>query len=97
MPIPVWRRYLTFHRPDVRRDIDDELRFHLDERTADLVAAGLTPAEALRQARAEFGDVDQVSAGLRDIDQRILTSRARTEWRTVMNDEIRHALRRLVR
>ena len=49
------------------------------------------------QARAEFGDVDQVSAGLRDIDQRILDHRARTEWRTVMKDEIRHALRRLAR
>jgi putative ABC transport system permease protein len=97
MPTPAWRRYLSFHRPDVRRDVDDELRFHFDERIADLVAAGLTPADASRQARAEFGDVDQVSAGLRDIDRRILTTRARTEWRSVMKDEIRHALRRLAR
>src|SRR5688572_9189107 len=91
MPIPVfWRR-------SVRRDVDDELRFHLDERTADLIASGLTPAAASRQAREEFGDVDHVSASLRDIDQRILTTRARTEWRSVMLDEIRHALRRLAR
>ena len=91
MPIPIfWRR-------TVRRDVDDELRFHLEERTADLIAAGLTPDAAARQARAEFGDVEQVSAGLRDIDQRILTTRARTEWRSVMIEEIRHALRRLAR
>jgi len=94
---PSWRRYLTFWKPDVRRDVDDELRFHLDERTSDLIAEGLTPSEAAHRARAEFGDVDQVSAGLRDIDQRILTSRARTEWRSVMKDEIRLALRRLAR
>ena len=94
---PAWRRYLTFWKNDVRRDVDDELRFHLDERASDLIAAGLTPTEAARRARSEFGDVDQVSAGLRDIDQRILTSRARTEWRSVMKDEIRLALRRLVR
>src|SRR5688500_1961076 len=97
MPTESWRRYLTFLRRDVRRDVDDELRFHLDERAADLVAAGLTPADAARQARAEFGDVDHVSAGLRQIDQRILDTRARTEWRSVMSDEIRHALRRLAR
>src|SRR5829696_1354161 len=92
-----WRRYLTFWRSNVSRDVDDELRFHLDERTADLIAAGLSPADAARQARAEFGDVDQVSAGLRHIDQRMLETRARTEWRSVMSDEIRHALRRLAR
>ena len=57
MPTPVWRRYLTFWRADVARDVDDELRFHLEERTADLIAIGLTPAEARRQALDEFGDV----------------------------------------
>jgi predicted permease len=97
MTAPSWRRYLTFWRPNVQRDVDDEVRFHLEERTADLIANGLTPADAARQARAEFGDVDQVSADLRDIDQRILDHRARTEWRSVMFDEIAHALRRLVR
>src|SRR5574338_312244 len=97
MPTPTWRRYLTFWRTDVARDVDDELRFHLEERTADLVAIGLTRPEAERQARAEFGDVEQVRAGLHDIDQRILDHRARAEWRSVMTDEIRHALRRLIR
>src|SRR5689334_17295851 len=97
MPAPAWRRYLTLLKPNVRRDVDDELNFHLDERVADLVASGLTRNDAERQARTEFGDVDQVSAGLRDIDHRILANRSRTEWRSVMSDEIKHALRRLRR
>jgi len=50
MTTPSWRRYLTFWKPDVRRDVDDELRFHLDERTSDLIVEGLTPAEAARRA-----------------------------------------------
>src|SRR4030095_11883361 len=94
---PSWRRYLTFWKPDIRRDVDDELRFHLDERTADLIAEGLTPQQAALQARAEFGDVDQVSAGLREIDRRILTHRSRMEWRSVTKDEIRLPLTRLAR
>src|SRR5688500_13454325 len=97
MPTESWRRYLTFLRRDVRRDVDDELRFHFDERIADLVAAGLTPADARRQALEEFGDVDAVRAHLHDIDQRILDTRGRTEWSSVMKDEIRHAFRRLAR
>ena len=97
MSTPSWRRYLTFWRSDIARDIDDELRFHFEERITDLVASGASRVDAQRQALAEFGDVDSVSAGLRDIDQRILDHRVRTEWRTVMKDEIRHALRRLAR
>jgi hypothetical protein len=34
-----------------QREIDEELRFHLEQRAADNCAAGLPPAEAARQAR----------------------------------------------
>ena len=52
----------------MRRDeaIDKELQFHLDERVADLMAAGAAPDEALRQARVEFGGAVQVKEALRD-------------------------------
>ena len=30
--VPAWRRYLRLLRPDVEADIDEELRFHFDER-----------------------------------------------------------------
>ena len=59
-----WRRYLRFWRPDPERDVDDELRTHLELRVAALVARGLTPAEAGRQALDEFGDVEATRARL---------------------------------
>ncbi len=40
-------------------DLRRELEFHLEQRTADLVAAGVPPAEARRQAHLEFGGVAQ--------------------------------------
>jgi predicted permease len=44
--------------PALASDIDEELRFHLDARTADLIAQGLSPAEAARQARLELGTLN---------------------------------------
>ena len=43
-------------RSRMEREMDAEIQFHLDAHTADLVASGLSPAEARRRARQEFGD-----------------------------------------
>src|SRR5688500_6510157 len=59
---PAWRRYARFFGVDVRRDVDDELRFHLDAKTQALIDAGLSPAEARREALRQFGEVSDVRA-----------------------------------
>ncbi len=41
------------------RDIDEELRFHVDQLTEDNIRAGLDPAEARRQALVALGGVQQ--------------------------------------
>lgn len=51
------------HRPargprDVRRDVDEELRFHLEMRERELLAAGLPPSGARDEARRRFGDLE---------------------------------------
>jgi putative ABC transport system permease protein len=43
-------------RSAFERDLDDEIRAHLESRTDDLVRKGLAPDEAARQARREFGN-----------------------------------------
>jgi hypothetical protein len=55
-PEPNWRRYLTFWRPTIDRDVDAEIRFHFDERVADLMARGRTESAARTEAEQEFGD-----------------------------------------
>lgn len=74
-----------------RRDFEDgmaeEMRFHIEQYTDDLVRSGVPPAEAARRARKEFGSVDNVKAdcrrasGLRLFDELSL--------------DIRYALRRM--
>src|SRR5437588_3396541 len=44
------------HRSSFERGMDEELGFHLDARAADLAKTGLSPADAARQARLEFGN-----------------------------------------
>ena len=52
----LWR---TFRRRSAfERDMDDELRLHLELRAVDLVRSGLTDTEARRRARLEFGNVE---------------------------------------
>ncbi len=47
-----------FRRGRLDREMDEELRSHLELRAADLQASGLSPQQAHRQARLEFGGVE---------------------------------------
>src|SRR5215207_4064199 len=42
-------------RRDLNAEIDEELQFHVDTRIRENVAAGMTPAEARRDALTRFG------------------------------------------
>src|SRR5882724_7718787 len=52
---------------DRDEELDKELRFHIDSRVDDLVASGVAPDEARRQARLEFGGVMQTKEAVRDL------------------------------
>jgi putative ABC transport system permease protein len=95
--VPSWRRYLRFWRPNIDADIDDELRFHLEERVDDLRAQGITTGAAHRRAREEFGDVGEVRDGLRSIDRRIQETRRQSEVAATIRAEVRRATRTLAR
>ena len=64
--VPTWRRYARLFGVDVRSDVDDELRFHLEEKTRDLIAKGLTPDAARAEAQRQFGDSAEVRQPLPD-------------------------------
>ena len=55
-----------FQRGAVNSELDEELRFHLEQQTAKHVQAGLTPEEAQRRARLEFGGLVQVKENCRE-------------------------------
>ena len=59
-PIPLWRRYARLLGPDPVADVRDELRFHLEAKTDDLIARGWRPDAARREAERQFGDLNTV-------------------------------------
>lgn len=62
----------------IEREIDDELRFHIEMRVEALTAAGVLPDEARRRAQAEFGDVGGARRELARIDR---SGAGRKRWR----------------
>lgn len=60
-----WVRGL-FSRERVERELDDELRFHLQKQVEENVRAGMSDEEARRRARLDLGGLDQIKEQVRD-------------------------------
>ena len=61
-----YRMRALFRRAELERELDDELRFHIERETEKHVRAGVDRAEAARRARLSFGGVDRVKEDSRD-------------------------------
>lgn len=85
-----WRRLRNMLHPGRHgRDLDRELAFHLDETADRLVAEGMTPDDAAREARRRFGHRPLVRERTRDAG--IVT------WLESLLGDVRYALRTLAR
>jgi predicted permease len=94
---PFWRRYARLLRPDVRADVDDELRFHLAAKVDELVAQGVRPDVAPREAERQFGELSAVQAeGERLGHDRERSKQRKDYWGGLLQD-LRYALRTLGR
>lgn len=84
-------------RSDVRADVDEELRFHLEARIADYEARGMTRDDAERAARERFGDADAVRHTLETHDRAEQRREYRREYMSDLVQDIRFAVRALRR
>ena len=74
-----------FRRNKMERQLDKELRFHIEEHAADLIASGVDPIEARRRARLAIGGPEQVKEECRDARG--------TRWLEDLWHDLRYALR----
>jgi len=93
------RRWFTLPRSPrtVARDIEDEIRFHIDSRVAELVARGASGEAARAQALREYGDIAASRHELNRVERGRLT---REQWGVraeTLRQDIVYALRGLKR
>jgi len=74
-----------FTRTSVAAEVDDELAFHLEMTTRELIQQGLTPQQARAEAERRFGDMKTVN----DDCRRYGTERDRNERRAEYREELK--------
>src|SRR5215470_4662256 len=82
--IPLRLRSL-FRRRQADKELDDELRDHVERRTEEYVAKGLPPAEARRQALLEMGGVEKRKEECREA--------RRVTWLQDLARDVRYGIR----
>jgi putative ABC transport system permease protein len=80
---------------DIAREVDSELRFHLDMRAQELMDAGMAPQAARLAALQAFGDLPGITAECRTISTRGARERARRALMTGLLHDLRFSLRSL--
>lgn len=79
----------------IRADVDEELRFHLDTRIDALVALGHSTESAREQALHEFGDMDDARRYIGAVDRDIEAARRRSDIMSDLWSDILYAARKL--
>lgn len=83
-----YHRLINVVRGDrLSRDIAREMRFHVEQRAEELIARGMTPEDAEREARRAFGNLTAMGERTRDADV--------ASWLESVLGDVRYALRSL--
>jgi putative ABC transport system permease protein len=90
----LWTRVCSWTRSTVRptrmeRDMDEEMRFHIEAHASELMKRGITREKALRQARMEFGGVETTKAECRDA--------VGVSFLETLLQDVRHSVRAMLR
>jgi predicted permease len=89
-----WTRLRSWTSATVRssrmeRDMDDEMRFHVEAHAAELMRGGVPKDQALRQARLEFGSVETAKSECRDA--------VGVSFLETLLQDLRHCIRAMLR
>ena len=89
-----WTRVLSWTKSTVRstrmeRDMDEEMRFHVEAHATELMKRGMTREKALRQARLEFGGLETAKAQCRDA--------VGVSFLETLMQDLRHSVRGMLR
>src|SRR5688572_13507857 len=86
---------LSDSKPDPKRDVDDEVAFHLEMRARELIEQGMSPDEARQQAALAFGDVGSIRSDLRHERADRNDELERRDWWQALRMDVGYAVRSL--
>jgi predicted permease len=95
--IPFWRRYARFFGPDPAADVKDEIGFHLEAKTEDLVRQGWAPEVARKEAERQFGDPRAVQRQGQRIGKKTERRRRLSDYGNDILQDVRYTFRTLRR
>jgi putative ABC transport system permease protein len=84
-------------RVPLDQEVDEELAFHVEMRTRELVARGVDPAVARDQARSRLGDAARLKRTCVDIGRKREREMRLTQWIDECRDDFRFAVRQLTK
>ncbi|HYV95951.1 MAG TPA: ABC transporter permease [Gemmatimonadaceae bacterium] len=92
-----FRRLFRLERTgaDVDRSVDDEIAFHFDMTIRDLVARGISPADARAEAERRFGNLGDARARMATLDRQRLAHDRRAAWWSAFAQDLHYAIRSL--
>jgi putative ABC transport system permease protein len=93
-PAPRFR--LPLSRGRVQASVEEELRFHIEERIDGLVAAGYRREDAEREVRSQFGDYAHYVHETRRIDEAMIRERHWIDWGDALRRGVAQGLRTLL-
>jgi predicted permease len=90
----LWPRFRSWtaamlRRNRMEREMDEEIRFHIESHAAELVSRGVPRQEALRRARLEFGWIETTKEECRDA--------VGVSFLEALMQDVRHGVRTLLR
>lgn len=86
-----------FFKANPKADVNEELGFHIERLTNDLITRGLSPERARAEALRKFGDVDRVRAECERLETARESRRSRAQWVHDFVTDVRYGVRSLVR
>ena len=84
-------------RPRIADEVDEELSFHLEMRTRELIAAGMDPAAARREAERRLGDLGRMRTTLHALGAKRNQHMERTQYLGELRQDIAFTARQLVK
>ena len=75
----------SFRKRPLENDLNDELQFHIEMRTQEFIATGMTPEQARYRAQRLFGNQTLLKERTREMDM--------IGWIETLGQDLRYALR----